>query len=290
MAAHSLESPAMFKDIVVPITATPGDNDAINVGIALAGALEAKLTLLEMVNLPTPMGSPWGLVPDVGMSEVYSRLRAQGEINVARLKSRLAQESISSEVRLVESMFAEPAQLAAHHAHYADLSIVAGAIGDTAEGAVTQSYFGGLLLESGRPVLVVPPRCKATLPPKRIVLAWRPTRESTRAMHDALPFLETAERVDVLVVNADGGEAGHGEQPGADVAAHLAKHGVNVNVVQRDSKNRSVSSIILEHARESYAQMIVAGGYGHSRLREWAMGGVTRELLLTAPIPVFYSH
>ncbi len=290
MAAHSLESPAMFKDIVVPITATPGDNDAINVGIALAGALEAKLTLLEMVNLPTPMGSPWGLVPDVGMSEVYSRLRAQGEINVARLKSRLAQESISSEVRLVESMFAEPAQLAAHHAHSADLSIVAGAIGDTAEGAVTQSYFGGLLLESGRPVLVVPPRCKATLPPKRIVLAWRPTRESTRAMHDALPFLETAERVDVLVVNADGGEAGHGEQPGGDVAAHLAKHGVNVNVVQRDSKNRSVSSIILEHARESYAQMIVAGGYGHSRLREWAMGGVTRELLLTAPIPVFYSH
>lgn len=290
MAAHSLESPAMFKDIVVPITATPGDNDAINVGIALAGALEAKLTLLEMVNLPTPMGSPWGLVPDVGMSEVYSRLRAQGEINVARLKSRLAQESISSEVRLVESMFAEPAQLAAHHAHYADLSIVAGAIGDTVEGAVTQSYFGGLLLESGRPVLVVPPRCKAALPPKRIVLAWRPTRESTRAMHDALPFLETAERVDVLVVNADGGEAGHGEQPGADVAAHLAKHGVNVNVVQRDSKNRSVSSIILEHARESYAQMIVAGGYGHSRLREWAMGGVTRELLLTAPIPVFYSH
>ena len=280
----------MFKDIVVPITATQGDNDAINVGVTLAGALEAKLTLLEMVNLPTPMGSPWGLVPDVGMSEVYSRLRAQGEINVARLKSRLAQESIPSDVRLVESMFAEPAQLVAHHAHYADLSIVAGAIGDTDEGAVTQSYFGGLLLQSGRPVLVVPPRCKATMPPKRIVLAWRPTREATRALHDALPFLKLAERVDVLVVNAVGGELGHGEQPGTDVATHLARHGVSANVVQRDSKTRSVSSIILEHARESHAQMIVAGGYGHSRFREWAMGGVTRELLITAPVPVFYSH
>lgn len=290
MAAHSLGLPTMYKDIVVPITATQGDNDALNVGITIAGAFEAKLTLLEMVNLPAPMGSPWGLMPDVGMSDVYSRLRAQGEINVARLKSRLAQETISSEVRLVEAMFAEPERLAAHHAHYADLSVVAGAIGDTDEGGVTQAYFGGLLLESGRPVLVVPPRCKATMPPKRIVLAWRPTREASRALHDALPFLKMAERVDILVVNATGGELGHGELPGADVAAHLSRHGVSTNVVQRDSKTRSVSSIILEHARESYAQMIVAGGYGHSRLREWAMGGVTRELLLTSPIPVFYSH
>jgi nucleotide-binding universal stress UspA family protein len=280
----------MYKDLIVPVTATPGDNDAINVGVALAQAFEARLTVLEMVNLPVPAGNPWGLMPDIAMSDVYSRLRAQGEINVARLKSRLEKEAVSSEVRMVESLFTEPARMAAHQAHYADLSIVAGSIGDTSEGAVTHAYFGGLLLESGRPVLVVPPRCKTPLPPKRIVLAWRPTHEAARAVHDALPFLRRAEEVDVLVVNPAGGELGHGEQPGADVAAHLARHGVKTNVVLREARSRAVSSILLEHARESRAQMIVAGGYGHSRLREWAMGGVTRELLISSPIPLFYSH
>lgn len=280
----------MFKDLVLPITATPGDHDALNAAIALAVAFEARLSVLEMVNLPVSLASPWGLTPEVAMADVYTRLRAQGEINVARLKEKLGKETIASDVRLVEAMFAEPAQVAAHHAHYADLAIVAGSIGDTAEGAVTQAAFGGLLLESGRPVLVVPPRCKTVLPPKRIVLAWRPTREAARALHDAMSFLVRAEQVDVLVVNAAEGELGHGDEPGADVAAHLARHGVKANVVRRDAGARSVSAIVLEQARESYAQMIVAGGYGHSRLREWAMGGVTRELLIGAPIPVFYSH
>ncbi len=280
----------MFKDLIVPVTATSGDDDAINIGIALAGSFGARLTVLEMVNLPMPLASPWGLTPEMAMADVYSRLRAQGEINVGRLKAKLGKEAIQSDVRLVEAMFAEPAQVAAHHAHYADLAVVAGAIGDTAEGAVTQACFGGLLLESGRPVLVVPPRCKTVLPPKRIVLAWRPTREASRALHDAMPFLERAEQVDILVIDAVDGELGQGDEPGADAAAHLVRHGVKANVVRRDAGARSVSSIVLEHARESNAQMIVAGGYGHSRFREWAMGGVTRELLIAAPIPVFYSH
>ncbi len=279
----------MYKDLVIPITSTPGDSDAINVGITLAGAFDAHLTVLEMVNIPTPAGNPWGF-PDIAMADLYSRLRAQGEVNVARLRSRLEREQVSSNVKLVECLFSEPERMASHQAHYADLSIVAGSIGDTAEGAVTQGYFGGLLLESGRPVLVVPPRCKTVLPPKRIVMAWRPTREATRAMHDALPFLRRAEQVDVLVVNAAMGDPRHSQAPGADVAEHLARHGVKANVVLRETKTRPTSSILLEHARETRAQMIVAGGYGHSRLREWAMGGVTRELLIASPIPVLYSH
>ncbi len=280
----------MFKDLVVPVTATAGDEAAIDAGIALASALNARLTVLEMVNLPMPMVSPWGLTPDAATADVYSRLRTQGEINVGRLRARLDAEAIESEVRTVEALFAEPERIAAHHAHYADLAVVAGAIGDSEGAAIAHAYFGGLLLESGRPVLVVPPGGKTLLPPKRIVLAWRPTRETARAVHDAMPLLERAEQVDVLVINAVSKELGHGEEPGADVAAHLARHGVKANVVRRDAGTRSIGSVILEHARESYAQMIVAGGYGHSRLREWALGGVTRELLASAQVPVLYSH
>lgn len=279
----------MYKDLLLPITATAGDNDALDAGIALAGAFGARLTVLEMVSVPTPVGEPWGLIPDVTLANAYDRLRAQGEINIGRLRTRLESTAIANEVRLVEAVFSAPESIAAHHAHYADLCIVAGTDGD-AEGGAPREHFGALLLESGRPVLMVPPGCKVAAPPRRIVVAWRPTREAARAVHDALPFLTRADQVDVVVVNAGGGEFGHGEEPGADVASHLARHGVKANVVRCDAGPRQVSSILLEHARECPAQMVVAGGYGHSRLREWAMGGVTRELLTSSTIPVLFSH
>ncbi len=279
----------MYKDLVIPITGTPGDMDALNIAIDLAASYNAHLTVLEMVNLPTPMLGPWGMVPDVAMSDVYSKLRSQAEINVASLKSRLGKESISFEVRMVETLV-EPAGMAAHRAHYADLAVVAGSIGDTIEAETTHAYFGSLLLESGRPVLVIPPRCKVPMPPQRVVMAWRPTREATRALHDAMPLLKGAEAVDLLLVDTSDDECNPDAQPGADIATHLARHGVNMNVVVHKSGNKEVSSILLDHARQMRANLLVVGGYGHSRFREWAMGGVTRELLISASIPVLYSH
>lgn len=279
----------MYKDLVIPVTGGAADADALNVGVDLAREFDAHMTALRMVNLPVPIGNPWGLMPDLATSDAYSKLRAQAEVDVARLRGKLGKDGVSHEVRCVEAVAFEPGRVAAHHAHYADLAILGGSFGE-ADSDPEYAYFGALLLESGRPVLVVPPRCKVAVPPKRIVVAWRPTREAARAVHDAMPLLVRAEQVDVLSINPLGGELGHGEQPGADIAAHLARHGVRANAVVRDAKSRSVSAVLLEHAREMPAQMIVAGGYGHSRLREWAMGGVTRELLRGAPIPVFYSH
>ncbi len=279
----------MYKDLVVPITGTPGDMDALNIATDLAVSHGAHLTVLVMVNLPTPMLGPWGMVPDVAMGDVYDNLRSQAKANVAKLESRLEKESISFEVRLVETL-AEPARMAAHRAHHADLAIVAGSIGDTIEAETTHAYFGSLLLESGRPVLVVPPRCKVPMPPKRVVMAWRPTSEAARALHDALPLLTGAEMVDLLLVDTSDEQRDPGAQPGADIAGHLARHGVETNLVVLKSGNKAVSSVVLDHATKMRANLIVVGGYGHSRFREWAMGGVTRELLIAAPIPVFYSH
>lgn len=280
----------MFKDLVVPVTATPGDADAINVAIDLAVHFGAHLAILEMVNLPMPMPGPWGLMPDVTLSDVYSRLRAQGEVNVAKRKAGLANAPVQADVRLIESLFVEPARMAAHCAHYADLTVVAGGVNVTAEGETAHAFVSALLLESGRPVLVVPPRTRAPQPPRNVLLAWRPTAEAARAVHDALPFLIQAERVDVLVVDPPARERDDGQQPGADIATHLARHGVRANVVVRESQGRAVSAILLEHAREMPAQLIVAGGYGHSRLREWVMGGVTRELLVSSSVPLLFSH
>lgn len=280
----------MFKDIVMPITGTSGDGNALNMALDLASAHGAHLTVMEMVDMPLPAAGPWDLMPDPSMSDIYRQLREKGQANVAELKKRLEKETASTEVCLVEASLGGPDKLAAHYAQYADLAVISGSMEDSMEGDISRVYFGSLLMDSGRPVLVIPPRCKVPMPPKRIVAAWRPTRECARAFHDALPLMVEAESVDVLIVDPVSGERGHGEQPGADIAAHLARHGVKVNVQVRQSHDNRIASVLLDHVRDTQANMLVVGGYGHSRFREWALGGVTRELLSEATIPVFYSH
>jgi nucleotide-binding universal stress UspA family protein len=282
----------MIRTIVVPNTATAGDVDALNAAIDLATDLGAHLLVLEIVNLPVPATGAWGFMPEAAMSDVYQRLRTRAEDNVARLRAKLEPEPLSSEVSAVEALFVEPYRMAAHCAHAADLVVVAGAGADNTEARITHSYFASLLLESGRPVLVVPPQCDVALPPRHVVVGWRPSREAARALHDSLPLLMSADTVDVLVVEPAGADLDEDEDdlPGTDIVDHLARHGVAANRVVRESPGQSVASVLLEHAQLSQAQLIVVGGYGHSRLREWAVGGVTRELLSEAALPVLYSH
>ncbi|RZA28812.1 MAG: hypothetical protein EOP92_38650, partial [Lysobacteraceae bacterium] len=274
----------MFKDLVVPLAGTPADADALKLALALAGSSSAHVTALEIVSLPMPVVAPWGMAPDLALGEAHEQLRARGQASAAALRRRLAGETASHEVMVVETLFAEPAQLAARVALLADLVVVGKALGDTAEGARTRAMIGSLLLESGRPVLVVPPGCAAPMPPRRLVLGWKSTPQASRAMHDALPLLRTAEAVDIVMVDA-GGEArdtGDGNHAGADVLAHLARHGIKASVVLKDSGGRPASEILLEHLQQAEAQLLVVGGYGHTRLRQWALGGMTRELLFTA--------
>ncbi len=279
----------MYKDLIVPMTGTPGDMDALGVAINIAASHQAHLTVLEMVSLSESMLGSWGVVADVAIGDTYRKLRSEAEINVAKIKTRLDKESITSEVKVVETL-SEPSRIAGHMAHFADLAIVSGSIGDTIEGELARAYFGSLLLESGRPVLVIPPGYKGLTTPRRVVMAWKPTREASRALHDALPLLVEAEEVDLVLVDTFRGERDPDIAPGADIATHLSRHGVNTNLVILKSGSNSVSSVLLDHAQRVQADLLVTGGYGHSRFREWALGGVTRELLIAAQIPVFYSH
>ncbi len=280
----------MFKDIILPITGAAADAHALNMALDLARAYGAHVRVLEMVNLPLPVTGPWGLMPDASMADVYRQLREQGEANVAVLKNRLKDEAVSTEVRLVQSFFSEPSKLAAHCAHLADLSVVAITPTDSVEGDISRTYFGSMLIDSGRPVLVIPPRCKAPMPPRKIVIAWRQTRECARAIHDALPLLKGAESVQVLIIDPVSEEAGEGQNPGAELLAHLDRHGVKASLQVRQSHDNRIAAVLTDFVQETHANMLVAGGYGHSRLREWALGGVTRELLFETTVPVFFSH
>lgn len=282
----------MFKDLLVPVTGTPTDVEALNLALALAASEGSHVTVLEIVDLPMPLASAWDPAPDLAMGGVYEKLRAEGDARATTLRQRLAKESVSNEVVVVESMFVEPSQMAARLALHADLGVVANALGDNAEAERTRAMVTGLLLESGRPVLTVPPRCQSPMPPRHVVVAWRPAAEAARALHDALPLLRKAEVVDVVMVDPvdDARGAGQADKAGSAVTAHLARHGIKANVITRESGGRPASEVLLGYVDEVRAQLLVVGGYGHARFREWALGGMTRELLFAATVPVLYSH
>jgi nucleotide-binding universal stress UspA family protein len=281
--------PIMIKDILLPVSGSRGDAATLEVAIATAESSGAHLAVLIVVPLFIPLAFEWGAIPGELYARVHEENRAQAGATAARIRARLQASSIRSEVRVVESQVLGASRVAALHARHADLAIVASAAGDKTA-AVAEGIFFDLLTDSGRPVLVVPPQAEARSTLRHAVVAWQPTRESSRALHDALPLLASAQTVDVLMIDPVAADNRHGEQPGADIATHLARHGLKVRVVAAPSMGEPVEVALLRHAVQSGADLVVAGGYSHARWREALLGGATRTLLESAPMPVLFSH
>jgi nucleotide-binding universal stress UspA family protein len=174
--------------------------------------------------------------------------------------------------------------LIAQEARAADL-VVAGPIPD-ARDLSNAHHPGAVILCAGRPVLYVPEGLDS-LAARRIVVAWKDTRESRRAVRDALPFLRDAERVTIVEASE---HAARGRTSIDDVADYLKRHKVIVATKTYLTTKKSVADEILRFAREESADLIVAGGYGHTLLGEWIFGGVTRDLLAHAPVCCLFSH
>jgi nucleotide-binding universal stress UspA family protein len=174
------------------------------------------------------------------------------------------------------------------HAYYADLVVIArpeSAGPSTGPPGLAES----LVLSSGRPIIMFPARGTVSQV-RRILVAWNATRESIRAVADALPLLVKAKAVQVLVVDHERNRAGHGQDPGADIARHLARHGAHVEVLRLSSEGEEVGRLLLSKAAAFGADLLVMGAYGHSHLREWMFGGVTRTVLYEAVLPVLMSR
>jgi nucleotide-binding universal stress UspA family protein len=174
------------------------------------------------------------------------------------------------------------------HAYYADLVVIARPepAGQTAG---PPGLAESLVLSSGRPIIVFPPRGTVSRV-RRILVAWNARREAIRAVADALPLLATAEAVEVLVVDPERHPSGHGQEPGADIARHLARHGAQVGVRRLSSGGKDVGHLLLSQADAFGADLLVMGAYGHSHLSEWMFGGVTRTVLYEAGLPVLMSR
>jgi nucleotide-binding universal stress UspA family protein len=172
---------------------------------------------------------------------------------------------------------------------YADLLVVGQADPDDPAGS-RNDLPEAMAFATGRPILVVPQIGAQPTVGKTVLLCWNASRESARAAADALPFLRAADKVIVLIVDPEISADGHGEEPGADVALWLARHGVNITVQRDVAADARIGEIILSRAADYGADLIVMGIYGHSRLREMVLGGVSRTLLASMTVPVLMSH
>src|SRR6266542_3596702 len=153
-----------------------------------------------------------------------------------------------------------------------------------------QWYAESIIFGSGRPIVILPYERKrsGSFALDTVIVAWDFSRPATRAMADAIPILEKAKRVCVLTVTKE--KAIDTRRSGAELAKHLARHGADVVLDEVDAKGRSIGDVFEAHVTYRNADLLVMGAYGHSRLREFVLGGATKSMLARPPVPVFLSH
>lgn len=276
----------MYKDILLPLVLGEIHEPAVLTACAMGSAFEAHVVALAGVSIIAPSATAWAYYP----AGVYATMHESAQATVHELaeavRTRLARESAAHEVRTSEQFWLTPTEQAIEHARYADLIVLG--VGRNSRDAEAK-LFAGLLMAGGRPLILVPPEAEAR-EPGHVVIAWKPTREAARALHDAMPLLERARSIDLLMVGGDYKFGPRNDPANVRVLEHLARHGLDVNLVCRNDVEASTGDTILAHARESGADLIVAGGYSHARAVEVVFGGVTRTLLEHAFVPVLFSH
>lgn len=275
-----------FKDLLVYVDATKAGEQRVALAARLAKRCEAHLVGVHVnALLETVRAAGYA-----NFAQVYRAIEQAVEERTAAaqalFRAAIAREGVASEWRV--SRIVDIAE-AVVHARYVDLAIVGQIEPDSdAPGPILPPE--DVFLDSGRPVLIVPYAGRFADVGRRVLIGWNASREAARAVNDALPLLQQAEAVTVLAVNPVSRATGHGEVPGADIALHLARHGVKVAIEKSQVSEIDASDVLLNRAADLGVDLIVAGGYGRSRMRELALGGVTRDLLRRMTVPVFMSH
>lgn len=281
---------AISGEILLPLALGDCLDDAIRHAGALAAATDSRLVGLVSISLAAPVAEAWTYYPAETYETLAGAAGATVEAFVARARERFAGLGVPFEIRGSRSFWLTPGEDAALHGHHADL-IVLGIQRPVHDDTVR--LFSSVLLGSGRPVLAVP-EGTSVLPwhddrMRHAVVAWKSTKEAARALHDALPMLQEATHVDVLTVRRDIRITPGRPDPEVQLA-HLRRHGVRAERVERAANGQPVSQRILQHVVTSNAGLVVAGGYSRTRARQWLLGGVTRALLEQCPVPILFSH
>jgi nucleotide-binding universal stress UspA family protein len=275
----------MIKDIVVNLGLGTRD-PAGDYAISMADAFEAHVLGVAISFEPVIPGTVMGGIPPEIIEGQRSESEKMARAAITRFEQAAARAGVSAETRTLSASIAGASDQLGRIGRRFDLVVVGQP--DRKASAPDEIIDEGVVFGSGRPVIFVPFIHKGGMTLDRIMICWDGSRTAARAVADALPLLKKGKQVEVVIVSDKPNKAD--ELPGADLGQHLARHGLKVEVKRITSPDIDVPSTILSHAADSSADMIVMGGYGHSRLREFILGGVTRGLLESMTVPVLMSH
>lgn len=274
-----------FKTVLA-VVGSDGAKGDLSPALQAASEIGAHLTVIVagIATAPTigdyPVGIGWIEQRDSDMKalqavrdEVLERCRAEG---------------ISCDVDLAYAERAFLEEILFQRTLYCDVVVIGNGVIQSAD--LARSVLDAAVFQAHRPLVLIPASGKVSFHPKRVLLAWNSKLEAARAARESLEMLIGAEQVHVTLVDPDGFSGRNGEEPGADVAAYLARHGVKVIVDQLPSAGRPVKTVLQQHALDIDADLLVMGAYGHSRMRQRIFGGVTTSIMEEAQLPVLLAR
>jgi nucleotide-binding universal stress UspA family protein len=277
-----------FKNILVHVDTSAQCKQRLDVASNLARSFGAHLSgVYAIPPALTAMMMMAEYFPAELVAEQEERERERAKEAKAIFDKYMADAGIAAEWRQREGALA---RVVAMNARYADIAVLSQADASSEYAGEAMELPADVALTAGRPVLVIPYIGAWKTLGSHVLVGWNASRESTRAVNDALPLLQRAKKVTVLAINPERGVDAHGEVPGADIALHLARHGVKAEASQTVAGDIDVGDVILSRASDLGADLIVIGAYGHSRVREIVLGGVTRHLLQHMTVPILMSH
>jgi nucleotide-binding universal stress UspA family protein len=276
----------MIKDIVANLSVGVSRDVATDFAVSVAATLDLHVTGIAFRYEPLPpLTDRYGFPAEVMDSQrVENEKRAKAA--VAKFDEAARRAVVSAQSRMLDVSVASAPDVFAKVARRFDLAIIGQA--EPEAPSLERLIVEAALFDSGRPVVIVPYVQRSSLTLDRVMVCWDGSRSAARAVADAMPLLVRAKATEVVTVASE--PAKSDEIPGADIGHHLARHGVKVEIDSIVTVETDVASTILSHAADISADFLVMGGYGHSRLREFVLGGVTRGTLSSMTLPTLMSH
>lgn len=276
----------MLKDIVANLTPSRPQDPAADYAISLAGMFGAHLTGLAFALEPAiPAGAMGGIAGNV-IDTAIAESERQARDALARFDAAAKRQGVLADTRTMTALVADAASRFGRFARHFDLSIVLQPEPDS--DAPNELFIESALFGSGRPVIVVPYIQREVVKLDHVVCCWDGSATAARAIGDSIALLEKAKKVELLVVST--GRENSQEVIAADMATHLARHTLDVTLQTITASDIDVGNAILSYVADKSADFMVMGGYGHSRWREFLLGGATRQILSSMTLPTLMAH
>jgi nucleotide-binding universal stress UspA family protein len=276
-----------YKTIVTFVRDFETERSALEAAAAMAEARGGHLTVVCLGIDRTQPGAYYAGASVIALQQTLAEAQADASAVEAQVRelfkgrSRCNVVAVTAQIGAVGSVVAD-------FSRYADLAVALKPYGD-ARGIEDVATVEGALFGYRTPILVLPPGLDTAVAPKSVVIAWNESLEALTAVRAAMPFLAQAAKVNIAIIDPPK-HASDRSDPGGNIAELLARHGIRSDISVLAKTMPRVSDVLVRHVRDTDADLIVMGGYGHSRFREAILGGATRNMLEIAPVPVLMAH